>query len=493
MGSAREWLEGLSADSLVPLRLAAESLIALSYLAISVGVVWFLRHRPDLFREYRLLAGLWCLFILWSGLTLAGGVLTHWYPDPALVAIMVVITAVLAVAAVVALLPVLPRLLTIPSPRQLSASNERLRQEVAAHERTLGDLETARRGLEVRVEERTHEAEVLDSKYQRVAEDLRTALQRYDIALRGSHVTVFTQDRDLRFTSISNPLFGHTVEEIVGRTDEEILPADGRYAFGALKREVLATGQAKDREVAVNEGGTLRWYDAHIDPLPDAAGDIVGLAGAVVDITERKRGEAHLRLLMRELTHRSKNLLAVIQAMARQTARYAGTTDRFLAQFGARLQALATSHDLLVRESWHGASLSELTRLQLGTYLERRNSPVSVEGPPVQLTPEAAQSLGLALHELANNAAKYGALSVPEGHVDITWRRLAEPEADGVEISWVERDGPSVNGRTRHGFGSLVVEHNLPRALDADVDLDFTPAGVHCRILIPAAHLLDRR
>src|SRR5712691_10431259 len=143
MGSAREWLDGLSADSLVPLRLAAESLIALSYLAISVGVVWFLRHRPDLVREYRLLAGLWCLFILCSGLTLVDGVLTHWYPDPALVAIMVAITAILAVAAVVALLPVLPRLLTIPSPRQLSASNERLRQEVAAHERTLGDLETA--------------------------------------------------------------------------------------------------------------------------------------------------------------------------------------------------------------------------------------------------------------------------------------------------------------------------------------------------------------
>ena len=82
---------------------------------------------------------------------------------------------------------------------------------------------------------------------------------------------------------------------------------------------------------------------------------------------------------------------------------------------------------------------------------------------------------------------------MPEGHVDITWRRLAEPDADGVEISWVERDGPSVNARTRHGFGSLVVEHNLPRSLDADVDLDFAPAGVHCRILIPGAHLLDRR
>src|SRR4030095_13524813 len=98
---------------------------------------------------------------------------------------------------------------------------------------------------------------------------------------------------------------------------------------------------------------------------------MIGVSGAAVDVTARKEGEAYLRLLMRELTHRSKNLLAVIQAMARQTARHSGTIERFLEQFGARLQALATSHDLLVQESWYGASLNELVRRQLGHYLER--------------------------------------------------------------------------------------------------------------------------
>jgi PAS domain S-box-containing protein len=501
MGGALDWLVGAAANgqALIPrpevaaVRLAAELLIALSFLAISIGSSWFLRRRPDLFRQYRLLAWLWNLFILTSGLTVLLGALSRLYPLHGVAAAVAAVAAVISFATMVAMWPILPRLTSIPSPRQLAASNGKLRQEVAAHETTLRELEATRRALEVRVEERTHQAELLDSKYREVAEDLRTALQRYDIALRGSHVTVFTQDRDLRYTSISNPAFGYEVDDIVGRTDDELSPTESWPEFAALKHDVLATGQPKDGEISIQRRGAMRWYDAHIEPLPAASGEVIGLAGAMVDITERKRGEAHLRLLMRELTHRSKNLLAVIQAMARQTARHAGTTDQFLAQFGARLQALATSHDLLVRESWHGASLSDLTRLQVGHYLDRRESPISVDGPPVQLTPEAAQSLGLALHELVNNAAKYGALSVPEGRVAISWRRLMEPARNGVEISWAERDGPSVLGRTHLGFGTLVVEHNLPRALDADVDLEFAPAGLRCRITIPEAHLLDQQ
>src|SRR5262249_49192076 len=153
-----------------------------------------------------------------------------------------------------------------------------------------------------------------------------------------------------------------------------------------------------------------RWHDLHIEPLLNDAGEVIGLACASVDVTERKEGEAHLRLLLRELTHRSKNLLAVIQAMARQTAHHAGSIDGVLSQFGARVQALAASHDLLVRESWYGASLAELVRSQLSGYLGGAQTQVSIEGPAIALKPEAAQNLGLALHELAVNAAKFGAL-----------------------------------------------------------------------------------
>ena len=198
---------------------------------------------------------------------------------------------------------------------------------------------------------------------------LRARFARYETALRGSQVTVYTQDRDLRYTSISNPMLGRAIEDILGRTDDEILPPDGGAAVIALKREALASGQPNRAEVALEDGSGLRWNDLHIEPLRNDAGDIVGLTCASVDVTERKEGEAHLRLLMRELTHRSKNLLAVIQAMARQTARHAGSIGGFLDQFSARLQALAASHDLLVRESWYGASLRELIQSQLAAYI----------------------------------------------------------------------------------------------------------------------------
>jgi two-component sensor histidine kinase len=213
----------------------------------------------------------------------------------------------------------------------------------------------------------------------------------------------------------------------------------------------------------------------------------------MIDVTERKAGEDHLRLLMRELTHRSKNLLAVVQAIARQTARHSGSIESFLDQFSARTQALATSHDLLVQESWYGASLSELVRLQLGHYLDHRASDITVEGPAIALKPEAAQSLGLALHELATNAAKYGALSTPSGRVTIEWRRLSPAEGYGLELIWTERGGPLVTAPTRRGFGSLVIEQNLARSLNADVELTFAPEGLQCRVRLQLEHIFDAR
>ncbi len=333
----------------------------------------------------------------------------------------------------------------------------------------------------------------LESEQRRLTEQLGAALQRYETALRGSNVTVFTQDRTMHYTSISNPLFGRGVEEIVGHTDEDVLPEASRAAIVALKRETLVSGLAKDAEVSVDQASRVRWYDLHLEPLRDGLGTIIGLTCAAVDVTERKEGEAHLRLLLRELTHRSKNLLAVIQAMARQTARHAGSIEAFLEQFGARLHALATSHDLLVQESWYGASLPELVRSHLSSYLEPANPRVGVEGPNMTLKPEAAQNLGLALHELAANAAKYGALSTAAGRVSIVWRRMPAQEGHGVEILWDETGGPTVAEPRRRGFGSLVIERNLAKALDAEVDLSFSPNGVRCRIVIPVTQLLIGR
>jgi PAS domain S-box-containing protein len=350
---------------------------------------------------------------------------------------------------------------------ELAEMHDRLRQEIAAHAGTARELAETRSELESCV----------------------ATMQRYETALRGANVTVFTQDRDLRYTSISNPMFGRGIQDIVGRRDDEIIPEDGRTAVAALKLAALKTGTPQGGEVRIADGSGSRWFDLHIEPLRDADAAIVGLTGAAVEVTERKEGEAHLRLLMRELTHRSKNLLAVIQAMARQTARNARSADRFLEQFGARLQALARSHDLLVQEGWHGASLQELIRSQLGTYFDRSGSQISVEGPPVSLRPEAAQSLGLALHELATNAAQFGALSLPSGRVSITWAWQHHRVPPAIEILWAETGGPEVSTPEQRGFGSLVVERNLARSLEAEVDLTFGSEGVRCRIVIPVTQL----
>jgi two-component sensor histidine kinase len=322
---------------------------------------------------------------------------------------------------------------------------------------------------------------------------LRARFVRYETALRGSQVTVFTQDFDLRYTSISNPMLGRSIEDILGRTDAEILRGDSGAAIIAAKRQVLANGEARRAEIPLEDAPGIRWHDLHIEPLRNEAGEVVGLTCASVDVTERKEGEAHLRLLLRELTHRSKNLLAVIQAMARQTARHTGSIETFLTQFSARLQALAASHDLLVRESWYGASLGELIRSQLGGYLDGSSNQVSIDGPAIALKPEAAQNLGLALHELAVNAAKFGALSVPTGRVSITWRRRESSEGSALDLDWRERLGPKVKLRRKKGFGTMVIERNLARALDAEINMDFDPNGLHCHIVIPATQILAMR
>lgn len=485
MNAIFDWLPdpacaGSSGNCVVVISFAVvTSVIAACFVVTLLGLMWFLRRRPDLIREHRRLAWLATAFLASAALSGFVRTLAIWLPIAELVVAAELVTALLFAATLAAAWPLAPELVRAPSPRQLRDAHQRLREEVAAHEATLRELELGRRDLEDRVAERTQELTLITA--------------RFRTALRGSKIYVFSQDRDLRYTAVSDPVFGLDVDNIVGRTDDEILPAASRSSIVALKRDAMKTGRAVDGEVSVEDGSLVRWYDFHVEPLKTLAGDVTGLTCAAVDITARKDGEAHLRLLLRELTHRSKNLLAVIQAMARQTGRHAGTIETFLDQFGARVQALATSHDLLIQESWYGVPLSELVKSQLAHYADGNNSQISIEGEAVVLKPDVAQSLGLALHELATNAAKYGALSLPEGRVSITWQRVAQAKGEGVEIVWTEIGGPAVAPPERRGFGSMVIERSLRRSLEAEVELAFAPEGANCRIVIPTAQLLASR
>ncbi len=305
-----------------------------------------------------------------------------------------------------------------------------------------------------------------------------------EAVLQGGRICLLLQDRDLRYSWVSGPLCDIPPTDILNRTDDDLSGIlDLREAIAA-KRRVLETGKPADAEFSRLLGGRRAFFGLHIEPAFGRNGAVEGVVCAALEVTERKERERQLYFLLREITHRSKNLLAVIQGMARQTAHYSGSIATFLERFSARLQALSQSHDLLVQQSWRSASLRDLMHGQLAAYLE--GGSLTIEGPAVWLKPEAAQMVGLAVHELAANAVKYGALSRAKGKVSVAWRHA--PDA-GVEISWVESGGPEVNPSHGFGFGSVVLTRTLPSALGARVDLDFDRRGVRCRIAVPDVHV----
>jgi two-component sensor histidine kinase len=217
---------------------------------------------------------------------------------------------------------------------------------------------------------------------------------------------------------------------------------------------------------------------------------VLGTTSVAVDVSERKANEDQLRLLLRELTHRSKNLLAVIHAIARQTASRTRSVEDFLDRFSARLCAIGCSHDLLIADNWQGASLRMLVEQQLGEHAEQFGETIAIEGEDVMLKPEAVHNLGLALHELATNAQKYGSLSDPRGQVRIEWQFCEE--ASKLKLVWQERGGPPVTPPQRSGFGRAMIETVIGQALEGDVSLSFPPKGVRCVIVIPSAQVTSR-
>lgn len=202
---------------------------------------------------------------------------------------------------------------------------------------------------------------------------------------------------------------------------------------------------------------------------------------------ELAEAKQRLEVTLRELTHRSKNLLTVINAIARQTAARTRSVDDFLDRFGARLYAIGMSHDLLVADDWQGASLRMLVEQQLKTHAD--GGRIAIEGDDVMLKPEAVHNLGLALHELTANAEKYGSLSDPQGAIRIAWNLCEDDKS--LKLIWQEMNGPEVREPERSGFGRAMLENVVSKALAGDVTLSFPAHGVHCEIVIPAGHVSD--
>jgi two-component sensor histidine kinase len=205
------------------------------------------------------------------------------------------------------------------------------------------------------------------------------------------------------------------------------------------------------------------------------------------DVTERNAHEEHVRLLMREVNHRAKNMLSLVQAIARQTA--AREPEDFIGRFTERIQALAANQNLLVRNEWQGVDVEDLVRAQLAHFADLVGSRIAVHGPKLRLNAAAAHAIGLALHELATNAGKYGALSTDKGCVDAHWGT----DGDILTMSWTERNGPPVSPPTRRGFGSTVIASMAKQTVNGEVQLDYAPAGLAWRLACPAANALEPR
>jgi len=336
----------------------------------------------------------------------------------------------------------------------------------------------------------------------RLLENLRKSEARYRTALAAGRAGTWETDcvsRRRIWSAEGMALFGLDLVDgigcVGGESDEYVraLHPDDRH----LAERYYELADSEDTFPAeyrvVRPDGSIVWLWGYGRVIARAAnGRAERLVSIMVDITERKRAEDHIRFLMLEISHRAKNLLSVIQAIAGQTVRTAGSLQEFETRFGLRLHGLAASHDILVSRSWQGAPLADLVRLQLAPFVEADSGRLEVVGPDVVLTVQAAQAIGMALHELGTNASNYGALSVPAGKVEVAWKfEDAGAAPRPLLLTWTERGGPPGAPPAKKGFGYLVIERMAASAVSGATTMTFSPLGLEWTLSIPAANLVN--
>jgi PAS domain S-box-containing protein len=267
-----------------------------------------------------------------------------------------------------------------------------------------------------------------------------------------------------------------------------ILPEDREQAVASLGRVARGESVVYEFRARRPSDGRVRVIRNTTFPLRDGTGRVQRIGGFGHDMTEQRTAEEQTKLLLLEVNHRAKNLLGVVQSIARQTAE--DDPEKFVERFSARLAGLAASQELLVRSEWRGVEMEALVRSQLSHFRDLIGGRIRLEGSVLRLSPAAAQTVGMALHELAANAGKYGALSNDTGMVAVSWRRTNGPESP-FRMAWHERGGPPVVPPARQGFGYTVMVSMVEHALDASVSLRDDPAGVSWEISAPAAAVFE--
>ena len=368
---------------------------------------------------------------------------------------------------------------------ELKSSNEEYQSLNEELQSANEELETSREELQSVNEELTTVNGELAHRVQeltRATSDLKNFLESTQIA------TVFL-DNDLRvmnFTPAITQLL-HLVETDVGRPISHIkarIPIEELYED---VRKVLRTLASAERELTAPDSGTR--YIVRILPYRSIDNFIAGVVITFIDVTAITRAEERQRLLLAELQHRVRNTLSVVRTIARRTAQTSSTVDEYASHLDGRINAFARTQALVTRDPESGVDLEYLVAEELMAYNARDGEQVRISGPRVRLQPKPAETFALAVHELATNAVKYGALSQPSGRIEIAWRIEQASPAELV-FEWREMDGPEVHTPQRQGFGTEMLEKTLAFEFQAQTALAYKPSGVQCTIRIPLTRRL---
>lgn len=313
-----------------------------------------------------------------------------------------------------------------------------------------------------------------------VEEDLRQ--QKLLVEMSREPIYIWDFDGDiLDWNRGCVELYGYSQEEAVGRRKEQLLgTAVPGSSLEAMRTQLVAEGHWDGELRQRAKDGRLLIVEAHLD-LEEVEGRRLVLE-SVRDVTQRRSLQERQQLLLGELTHRVRNTLAVVQAIAHQTQITSSSPEEFVERFSGRLVALGAAHGLLVQSEWQGADLAALTRVQLQAYASDAARRLRVEGPAVSLPAELATPFGLVLHELATNAAKYGALSHPDGEVGVSWELAGRDGHRVLRLQWRESGSTMPDESPAAGLGSQLIEHAIP---GATVHRRFTDDGLACTIELP--------
>jgi PAS domain S-box-containing protein len=302
-----------------------------------------------------------------------------------------------------------------------------------------------------------------------------------------SYDPIISTDIDRKITTwnhAAEQLYGYTFDEVIGKPITILHPPDRPDEQRTIPKRIKRGERIKNHEtVRQRKDRTLVDVSVTISPVRNAEGKVVGSSSITRDITERKRAQEHEKMLMAELDHRVKNVLSRVDMVFMSSRNGSSSIDEFTRSVRGRIQSMAAAHSLLSENGWRGVGLKALVRNQLAPYASHAN--VAIHGTDVILTPAAIQAMGMVLHELVTNAAKYGAFSVPTGSVAVSWERKPNGHARNLVFTWRELGGPAVAVEAESGYGTRLIRGLVPHELGGTVDLQFAPEGVSCRLEFP--------